>query len=98
MRRRFVILVFILACLSSARAQTPELKFIADTLVVQADGDYESDPDLATMTFNIFAQDKDLKHAYDTATQSMQRIATLAAGNGVKKEDVSTGVLTVAPI
>ena len=28
----------------------------------------------------------------------MQRISTLAANNGLKKEDVSSGVLTVAPI
>jgi hypothetical protein len=28
----------------------------------------------------------------------MQRIATLAANNGLKKEDVSTGILTVAPV
>lgn len=79
-------------------AQTPELKFIADTLVVQADGTYEADPDLATMSFHIFAQEKVLKKAYDEATQSMQRISTLAANNGLLKEDVSTGVLTVAPV
>lgn len=81
-----------------ASAQAPELKFIADTLVVQADGIYESDPDLATMTFRIFAQEKELKKAYGEATQSMGRIQTLAANNGLKKEDISSGVLTVAPI
>jgi uncharacterized protein YggE len=79
-------------------AQAPEVKFIADTLVVQADGTYQADPDLATMTFQIFSQDKDIKHAYAAATQSMQRIVDLAGTNGLKKEDVTTGVLTVAPI
>jgi len=79
-------------------AQAPELKFIADTLVVQADGTYEADPDLATMTFQIFSQDKDLKHAYAAATQSMQRVSDLGSQNGLKKEDVTTGVLTVAPV
>ena len=79
-------------------AQMPELKFIADTLVVQADGIYEADPDLAKLEFHIFAQEKELKKAYDEATQSMQRISTLASNNGLKREDVSTGVLTVAPI
>jgi len=34
---------------TAAWSQTPELKFIADTLIVQADGTYERDPDLATM-------------------------------------------------
>lgn len=83
---------------SVANSQSPELKFIADTLVVQADGTYEADPDLATMTFRIFSQDKDIKHAYATATQSMQNIVSLAGQNGLKKEDVTTGVLTVAPV
>jgi uncharacterized protein YggE len=49
------------------------------------------------MTFHIFAQEKELKKAYDEATQSIGRIATLATNNGLKKEEVSSGVLTVAP-
>ncbi|PYV84004.1 MAG: hypothetical protein DMG93_06590 [Acidobacteria bacterium] len=81
-----------------ASAQSPELKFIADTLVVQADGTYEADPDLATMTFRIFSQEKELKKAYDAATQSMSRISTLAANNGLSKDDIRSGVLTVAPV
>lgn len=92
-----VSLFFVIALTALAAAQTSELKFIADTLVVQADGTYEADPDLATMTFHIFAQEKELKKAYEEATQSMARIASLAASNGLKKEDVSSGVLTVQP-
>jgi uncharacterized protein YggE len=73
------LLAAILLIVSSPllHSQTPELKFIADTLVVQADGTYEADPDLATMTFHIFAQEKELKKAYAEATQSMERISTL---------------------
>jgi uncharacterized protein YggE len=89
--------LLLLSCLPMA-AQTPEVKFIADTLVVQADGTYEADPDLASMTFQIFSQDKDIKQAYAAATQSMQHIVDLAGKNGLKKEDVTTGVLTVAPV
>ena len=91
-----VLLIVLLAL--TANAQAPDLKFIADTLVVQSEGTYEADPDLATMTFRIFSQEKELRKAYAEATQSMQRISALAANNGLKKEDVSTGVLTVAPI
>jgi uncharacterized protein YggE len=98
MNRFFYVLgLLLLGCLPAA-AQAPEVKFIADTLVVQADGTYEADPDLATMTFQIFSQDKDIKHAYAAATQSMQRIVDLGSQNGLKKEDVTTGVLTVAPV
>lgn len=90
--------VLLLSMISVARAQGPELKFIADTLVVQSEGTYEADPDLATMTFHIFSQEKELKKAYDTATESMQRISSLAGNNGLKPQDVSAGALTVAPI
>jgi uncharacterized protein YggE len=80
-----------------ARAQNSDVKFIADTLVVQADGTYQADPDLATMTFDISSQDKELKPAYESASKAMQKIVALAATNGLKKEDVSSGVLTVLP-
>jgi uncharacterized protein YggE len=96
--RTAVIGLFVLCAFIVANAQNADVKFIADTLVVQAEGTYEADPDLATMTFHIFSQEKELKKAYDAATQSMQRISALAASNGLKREDISTGVLTVAPI
>ena len=81
----------------SSLAQSPDVKFIADTLVVQADGRYEADPDLATLSFSVFEQDKNLKQTYDQASQSMQKIAQIAEKNGLKKEDVTFGVLTVRP-
>jgi uncharacterized protein YggE len=96
--RIFLASVVATLLVSIANAQGPELKFIADTLVVQAEGTYEADPDLATMTFRIFSQEKELKMAYDAATQSMSRISTLAANNGLSKADVRTGVLTVTPV
>lgn len=77
-------------------AQAPEIKFIADTQVVQADGTYQADPDLATLAFDISAQDKELKQTYDQALSSMQ-IINLAEKNGLKKDDISSGVLTVRP-
>jgi uncharacterized protein YggE len=97
MKRTCILVLLVLGSLRAA-AQAPQVKFIADTLVVQADGTYEADPDLAKMTFQIFSQDKDIKRAYAAATQSMQHIADLAAQNELKKEDVTTGVLTVAPV
>lgn len=78
-------------------AQAPEIKFVADTLVVQAEGTYEADPDLATLAFDVTSQDRDLQIAYSTATQSMQRVVSLADKSGLKKEDVSVGALTLAP-
>jgi len=93
-----VVLAFLFVTVRLAGAQQqPEIKFVQDTMVVQAEGSYESDPDLATLTFDISSQDKDMKHAYDAAAQSMQKIVDLAQKSGLKKEDVSTGVLTLVP-
>ncbi|MBZ5539626.1 MAG: SIMPL domain-containing protein [Acidobacteriia bacterium] len=93
----FLVLFSLFFLPHTAGAQNPEVKFIADTLVVQADGTYEADPDLAILTFDISAQEKELKLAYDKATQSMRKIVDLAERNGLKKDDISMGVLTVQP-
>jgi uncharacterized protein YggE len=98
MKRMILCLAFLALLARPAGAQGPEVKFIADTIVVQAEGTYEADPDLATLTFDISSQEKDLTRAYDAATQSMKRIVALAERNKLRKEDVSSGALTVAPI
>ena len=101
MKRNLVSFLFAAVCLFFAEkptaAQSTDIKFIADTLVIQADGTYEADPDLATLTFDISAQDKELRQTYDRASQSMQKVIALAEKNGLAKEDVTSGVLTVRP-
>lgn len=101
MKRDAFSFLYVAVCLlflgKPARAQNADIKFIADTLVIQAEGTYETDPDLATLTFDISAQDKDLKQTYDRASQSLQKIIVLAEKSGIPKEDVYSGVLTVRP-
>jgi uncharacterized protein YggE len=97
MKKIPLVLFFSCLCACRSGAQNSEVKFIADTLVVQADGKYEADPDLATLSFSVFAQDKNLKQTYDQASQSMQKIAGVAEKNGLRKEDITFGVLTVRP-
>lgn len=91
------IVLFVLFAPLLAAAQQPEVKFIADTLVVQAEGSYESDPDLAIMTFDVSSQEKELKEAYTKASQSMRTIVAVAERNGLAKDAIQTGVLTVTP-
>jgi uncharacterized protein YggE len=98
MKRIELCLCLLFLAAPAVRAQSPEPKFIADTLVVQAEGTYESDPDLATLTFDVASEEKELKTAYGKASQAIQKIVILAANNGIAKEDVSSGVLTVTPI
>lgn len=86
-----------LVCAPDVRAQNEPAKFIADTLVVQANGSFEAEPNLATLTFDISSQDKDLTQAYTKAAQSMQQIVTVAQKDGLTKEEIATGVLTLTP-
>jgi uncharacterized protein YggE len=92
-----IIILFVLLASLLAVAQQPEVKFIADTLVVQAKGKYESDPDLAMMAFDVSSQEKELKDAYAKASQSMRTIVGVAERNGLDKDAIQTGVLTITP-
>ena len=47
--------VVLILCSFSVKAQTPEVNFIADTVVVQADGTVDASLDLARLTFRIFS-------------------------------------------
>ena len=57
MKKILMALVVVLLFADISLAQNSDVKFIADTLIVQADGIYEADPDVATLTFGISAQE-----------------------------------------
>lgn len=97
MKRIALSVACLFALALPALAQNQPIKFIADTFVVQASGTYETDPDLATLSFDISSQDKELTQAYAKATQAMQQIVSVAQRDGLKKEEISTGVLTLTP-
>ena len=78
-------------------AQAQDVKVPADTLAIQAEGTYEADPDLANLNFQVFAQGKELRKAYDQAVGAMQRILALAERNSIAKADITLGALTVVP-
>lgn len=89
--------LFVCWAIQTRAQQSSEVKFVADTLIVQAEGSYESDPDLAILAFDVFSQEKELKQAYAKASQSMKTIVDVAEKNGLSKEAIHTGVLTVTP-
>jgi uncharacterized protein len=97
MKRVALCLAFVFSVAVAARAQQQPTKFIADTLVVQAKGSYEAEPDLATLTFDVSSQDKNITQAYAKATEAMQQIVAVARKNGLSKQEISTGVLTLTP-
>ena len=98
MLRTSVFAVVFIALSTAAQTQpNSDVKFVADTLIVQAEGSYETDPDLATLTFDVSSQEKQLKDAYGKASQSMNNIVAVAQRNGLTKDAIQTGALTVNP-
>lgn len=93
----FGLVSFASYAIQAQAQQSSEVKFVADTLIVQAEGTYESDPDLAILAFDVSAQEKELKQAYAKASQSMNTIVDVAQRNGLGKDAIHTGVLTVTP-
>jgi len=88
------ILIF---CVTAQSQQSADVKFVADTLIVQAEGTYETDPDIAILAFDVSVQEKELKSAYAKASQSMRTILDVAERNGLSKDAIQTGVLTITP-
>jgi len=87
-----------LACSASAQvAQSQRAEYIADTVTVQAEGTFEADPDLATLSFNVSVTEKELRRAYERASESLNRIMALAERNGLDRKDVATGAFSVTP-
>src|SRR5262249_50644858 len=62
-----------------------------------SEGSFESDPDMAVLAFDVSAQEKELKEAYGKASQSLRSIVAVAERNGLSKDAIQTGVLTVTP-
>ena len=90
-------MVLFTTIIAAAQQQATDVKYVADTVIVQAEGSYELDPDLATITFNVSDQEKDFKQAYTKASQSMHNIVDIAEKNGLGNSDIQTGVLTMTP-
>jgi len=97
MKRAIPLVLLLLAAPLLAAAQTQDVKLLVDTIVVQAEGTYEADPDLATLTFVVFAEDKRLARAYELATAGLTRIVELAERHNIAKADVTSSVFSVTP-
>jgi hypothetical protein len=98
MQRWKLLVLALLAAPLAVSAQTQDWKATLDTIAVEAEGVYEADPDLATLTFQVFAEEKELRRAYEKATQALERITELAERNRIAKSDISAGVFTSTPL
>lgn len=82
----------------SVLAQEMPKTFEPNTIYVGADGKFEADPDTAVITFNIGAQEKQLKDAYARAKRAAEQIRDILKTNGIDPKEAEISSFQVSPI
>jgi uncharacterized protein YggE len=88
----------LIAWVTSALAQDhPTLSALPNTVLVSADGKYESAPDTALIQFNISAQADNAKAAYEMAAKEAETTRQVLRANGIDPKAAEIGFLALNP-
>jgi uncharacterized protein YggE len=90
-----VCTVLILANLSAG--QSPALNAAPNTILVGADGKFETAPDTALIQFNISAQAGSAREAYDQAAKQAEATRQVLRANGIDPKLAEIGFFSVNP-
>ncbi len=90
-----VCAVLVLSALSFA--QSPTLTPLPNTILVGADGKFETAPDTALIQFNISAQADGAKDAYDQAAKQAEATRQVLRANGIDPKSAEIGFFSVNP-
>jgi uncharacterized protein YggE len=69
-----------------------------NTVYVGADGRFEADPDTALIQFNIAAQEKAAKAAYERASKSAEQVREILRSNGIEPKAAQLGYYSIEPV
>ncbi len=78
-------------------AQTSAANAIPNTILVGADGKFETAPDTAVIQFNISAQADSAKDAYDQAAKQAEATRQVLRANGIDPKTAEIGFFSVNP-
>src|SRR6266404_3184264 len=89
----------LMATLSAfAQSERPAIAPQNNTVVVGADGKYESAPDTAMLQFNIAAQDSTSEAAYATASKAAERMRQALKVNGIDPKSAELTQYSLQPM
>lgn len=94
----FSVTVFTLAALGCFAQNAPTTAIKPDTIYVGADGKFEAAPDTALVSFNIAAQELELKDAYTRAQRAADQVRDLLRSNGIDPKQAEIGSFQVQPV
>jgi uncharacterized protein YggE len=89
--------ILVLALGTLGMAQTPALAPEPNTVLVGADGKFETAPDTALIQFNISAQAGSAKDAYDQAAKQAEATRQVLRANGIDPKSAEIGFFSVNP-
>ncbi len=101
MRFRFsttVLLICLSVSFAHAQQEQTTTRPQPDTLLVAADGDFESAPDTAVITFMIAAQENDPQTAFSHASQAAERMRGVLKSNGIDPRTAELSRYDLQPV
>ena len=99
MNTRFALFVaIIITALAACAQERPVITPQANSLYLGADGKYESAPDTAIIQFNISAQEKDSRGAYDRASRAAEQVRQVLRTNGIDPKNAEIGYFSLDPV
>lgn len=96
--RTFLFAMFLCAVVAGAAAQEGPVRAIQpNTVSVNADGQYQAEPDRAVIRFTISATDKSAKAAYDRAAREVDQVRETLRSAGVDPSAARFGFFSLSP-
>ncbi|HXM10280.1 MAG TPA: SIMPL domain-containing protein [Terriglobales bacterium] len=90
-----VCAIFVLSAFAIAQSSAPSAA--PNTVLVGADGKFETAPDTALIQFNISAQAESAKDAYDLAAKQAEATRQVLRANGIDPKAAEIGFFSVNP-
>jgi uncharacterized protein YggE len=97
MKNTLVTLCAVLAMSAFVMAQSSAPNALPNTVLVGADGKFETAPDTALIQFNISAQADSAKDAYDLASKQAEGTRQVLRANGIDPKAAEIGFFSVNP-
>jgi uncharacterized protein len=97
MKTSIVSLCAVLVLSAISVAQGPTSGPVPNTVLVGADGKFETAPDTALIQFNISAQADNAKDAYDQAAKQADATRQILRANGIDPKSAEIGFFSVNP-
>lgn len=90
--------MFALAMIALAQERPLRSSDVLNTITVDADGQVETEPDVAQLRFDISAQDKSARDVHEKVSKSAEQIRALLRDNGVDPGLAHIGALYFQPV